>query len=89
MSGQQNPHMTGTDSPMTIPTGLVAIDVSSTDQALDPWCRGIDCVTAGNVALVMSDGSTGVIPMTAGARWTGHIKQITKTGTTITGYALK
>lgn len=84
----QNPHMTGTDAPWAIPSGLVTIDVSAADQKFDPTCRGIDCTVDGNFVVVMIDGTTGTIPMTKGSRWTGHIKQITKTNTTGSGYAL-
>lgn len=84
----QNQHMTGTDAPWTIPSGLVAISVGGGDQTLNPTCRGIDCTTAGNFAVVMADGTSGIIPMTAGARWTGHIAKISQTGTTGAGYAL-
>lgn len=85
----QNTKMAGPLGPSDIPTGSVAIDVSSTDQTLNPTCRGIDFLTAGNVVVVYVDGSSQTVAGVVGQRWSGHIKQITKSGTTATGYALK
>ena len=85
----QNSKCGGPFGPSDIPTGCTPIDVSGGDQALNPAHRGIDCLTAGNFAVVYVDGSTQIVPMAIGARWSGHIKQITQTGTTGTGSALK
>jgi hypothetical protein len=87
--GEQNSRCASSFGPSDIPVGATLIDVSSTDMALNPTCRGIDCVTAGNFVVVYANGDTQTVPMTAGQRWSGHIKQITKTGTTGTGYVLK
>lgn len=81
----QNPHMLGTDSQIAPATGLVTINVSSADQLLNPWGRGIDATTSGNFAVTMADGSTGVVYVAQGTRWWGHIQSIQKTNTTGAG----
>jgi hypothetical protein len=85
----QNTKMVGPLGPSDIPTGSVPIDVSVADQTLNPTCRGVDFLTAGNIVVVFVDGSSQTVPGSVGTRWSGHIKQITKSGTTATGYALK
>ncbi len=89
MSTEQNSKCGGTFGPSDIPTGCTLIDVSTTDHIFTVAHRGIDCLTAGNFVVVYVDDSTQTVPMAIGARWSGHIKQITKIGTTGTGSALK
>jgi hypothetical protein len=86
---QQNSKCGGTFGPSDIPTGSTLIDVGSGDHALDPAHRGLDFLTAGNIVVVYVDGSSQTVAGVAGSRWSGHIKQITQSGTTATGYALK
>lgn len=85
----QNSKMAGPLGPSDIPTGSVLIDVSVANQALDPTCRGVDFTSTGNIVVLYVDGTSQIVPGVSGTRWSGHIKQITKTGTTAAGYALK
>ena len=85
----QNSKCGGPFGPSDIPTGCTIIDVGSADQTLDPAHRGIDCSGAGNFAVVYVDGSSQIVTLAVGQRWSGHIKQITMSGTTGGGYALK
>lgn len=66
--------------------GIVAVDVSSADQALAVPCRGIMVGVSGDVAVTMVDGSTGVLPaLNPGTLYPIAVKSFTHTGTTASG----
>jgi len=86
---QQNSKCAVPFGPSDIPTGSVLINVAAADQVLEPACRGLDFLTAGNIVVVFVDNTVQTVAGAIGTRWSGHIRQITQTGTTATGYALK
>lgn len=68
-----------------VPQGVVAITPSDTVNLTVP-IRAFMVGAAGNVSVVMGDGSTGVIPLTAtGIQYMGKIARINATLTTATG----
>lgn len=75
-------HTPGLESP---PQGL--LDVSPSDTAdLPSLLRGFMVRTSGDVAVVMFDGSEGVIPMVQpGSQIVARIRRVRATGTTATG----
>jgi hypothetical protein len=71
-------------TPADPPWGIV--DPVTLDHAYEPPLRGFIAAEAGDVAVVMADGSTGVYPScAAGAVYGGMIVQILSEGTTATG----
>ena len=77
-----------------VASGFAAITPSNTTRydnvgTNNPTLRAITIGTAGNVALVSIDGSSGIIPVSAGQTISMQIVQVLATGTTaqgITGY---
>jgi hypothetical protein len=83
-SGAGGPLSARVSSPQDPPSGLVAIDISSTDHVVN--LRGFMVTTAGAVAVIMADGSTGTFPACQpGTQYRGLIARIVRSGTAATG----
>lgn len=66
--------------------GIATIDVSGADQSLATACRGVMVTVAGDVAVTMADGSSGVLPaLQPGTLYPFAVKVFKKTGTVATG----
>ncbi len=66
--------------------GIVAVDVSAADQTLAAACRGVMVTVAGDVAVVMADGSSGTLPaLQPGTLYPFAVKAFKKAGTVATG----
>ena len=77
-----NTHMPGLESP---PHGLVSVTPSDTVD-LPSMVRGLMVRTAGDLSVVMYDGSTGVIPaVQPGAQILARVRRVCATDTTATG----
>ena len=72
--------------------GAILIDYSVGNQVLGlgvtQTARGIHCNTAGNLAVVMQDGSVATFALTAGVTYPYAIRQVTQTGSTAAGVVL-
>jgi hypothetical protein len=67
-------------------TGIVAVDVSCGNQVLVKPSRGIMVTVAGNVAVTMLDGTTGVLPaLNPGTLYPIAATSILQASTTATG----
>jgi hypothetical protein len=68
-----------------VPRGAVAITPSDGADLAKP-IRGLIVATAGNVSVIMDDGSSAVLPgLKPGVEYMGVINRIKATGTTATG----
>jgi hypothetical protein len=85
-----NPRIAGSQWSASDPaTGAVAISYGGGNQSLSTWGRGVYISTAGNLAVVMIDGTavtfTGLL---AGTIYPIAIKQVTQAGSTAAGLVL-
>lgn len=71
------------------PVGVVAISYGGGDQTITVNARGVYIGTAGHLAVVMVDGTTGTFSnLAAGTIYPMRIKQITQSGSTAAGLIL-
>ncbi|CUT12534.1 hypothetical protein BF49_3614 [Bradyrhizobium sp.] len=65
---------------------IATIDVSGTDQVLATACRGLMVTVAGDAAVTMADGSSGVLPaLQPGTLYPFAVKMFKNASTTATG----
>ena len=66
--------------------GIITVDIAASDQTLAASCRGVMVTVAGDVAVIMADGSSGVLPaLDPGMMYPVAVKTFVKIGTTATG----
>ena len=70
---------------MQVPQGIISVTPSNTVDLAKP-IRAFMVTAAGDVSVVMADGTTGIYPACQpGAQYTGKITRINLTGTAATG----
>lgn len=85
-----NTRMTGSQAGNDPAVGAIAIDYSGGNQVLDPSGRAVYIATAGNLNVVMQDGSTVLFSnLVAGQIYAIAIKQVTQTNSTAAGLVLR
>jgi hypothetical protein len=73
------------DSNTSAGLGIVTVDVSTADQSLSTACRAFMVGAAGDVALVMVDGSTGTLrSLSPGVIYPFMVTKFLHNGTTAT-----
>ena len=78
--------MSGKTYVVASPWGIVAITPNDNADVPGGSCRGFEVTVDGDVAVVMADGSIGVLPArTAGVQYPYQITRVLATGTTATG----